>query len=308
MIGSRFGVRRRKWFTVLPVLAVSGASVVCCQQVLGIDEGKLVPAGTGAATTSSGSAGATTSSSGTSTSTGGGSTSTSSSSSGIPLMNDCDAGMAIDAASMIDDCEGNSPGIIMQGGRSGSWFTYNDGTDGGMQTPAAGGSFLPQAIPGMPCGDMHGMHTFGGGFTSYGAGIGFDLNHPNSKARMPYDAHLFHGITFFALGPPVPDGGTQAGTQSVQVQFLESGTTPNTAGGTCDPTSMTCNAHWSATVPITGSGWNYYTVDWGMQTPQITQPSWGTPATWDPSTLLAIQFYVNPAKSFDFWVDNIAFY
>jgi hypothetical protein len=209
--------------------------------------------------------------------------------------------MAIDAASLIDDCERNSATIIPQGGRSGYWFTFNDATPGGVQTPPAGPPFLPQAIPGMPCGDMHGMHTFGSGYTNFGAGIGFDLNHPSGMVRMVYDAHDFHGIVFFALGPEGPDGGE---SQSVQVQFLEAATTP-TGGGKCDPTTETCQAHWAATVPITGTGWNWYTVDWMKD---INQPAWGTPAAWDPSTLLAIQFQVNPAKTFDFWVDNIAFY
>jgi hypothetical protein len=192
---------------------------------------------------------------------------------------------------------------MKQGGRWGSWFTYNDNSDGGMQWPVMGGACLPSLIPGGGrCGDLHGMNTYGWGFTGYGAGIGFDLNHPDSMARAPYDAHMFNGIVFFGLGPAADAGGTQ----TVKVQFLTSATTPISAGGTC-PTTATCNDHyyWTATLP--GTGWVPIKVDWSDST-NFRQDNWGTQVAWDPKTLLAIQFYVNPANSFNFWVDDISFY
>jgi Carbohydrate binding domain (family 11) len=196
---------------------------------------------------------------------------------------------------MIDDMEEGSGSIIMQGGRSGSWFTYNDGTDGGTQTPTAGGSVLPSLIAnGGRCTSKHAMNTFGAGFTGYGAGLGFDLNHPNSMTRMPYDMSPYTGIAFWALGPAT-------GSQTVQVQVPEEATTPPAQGGTC----MTgCNAHYFTTINFPSTGWVQVVIPFAS----LVQAGFGTQVAWDPKTVLSVQFVVDPAISFDFWVDDIGVY
>jgi Carbohydrate binding domain (family 11) len=193
------------------------------------------------------------------------------------------------AANLIDDMEEGSGGIIKQGGRAGSWFTYDDGSDGGVQTPPAGGSCLPSLIPdGGRCGSLHAMHTFGSGFPVYGAGLGFDLNHA-STTRMPYSVSAFTGIAFWALGPQV-----------VEVQIVEQATAATSQGGTC---ASNCGDHFAKTVDPT-SGWQQFQVPFSA----LSQQGWGTAATWDPTTVLGVQFAVNPAPSFDFWIDDIGFY
>ncbi len=287
---------------------VSVGALVCCQQILGLDEGKLGavvqrPAAGARASTSASSTGgtaattgstsgttggpATSSSSATATSSSGGSSTSSSTSTGTGGA-DCVGTVTVAAADLIDDMEEGSGSIIKQGGRSGSWFTYNDGTDGGVQTPMAGGPCLPVAIPGGRCGSEHAMNTFGSGFTNYGIGIGFDLNHP-SGVRMPYDVSAHTGIAFWARGP-----------QTVQVQILEQGTTPTDQGGTC---TATCSDHYFIGVPVP-AGWQQIPVPFAS----LKQTGWGTVVAWDPKTVLAEQLAVYPAPTFDFWIDDIGFY
>jgi hypothetical protein len=194
---------------------------------------------------------------------------------------------------LIDDMEENSPGILPRGKRSGPWFTYNDMSDGGVQTPTAGGTCLPSVIPdGGRCGSsLHAMHTFGAGFTNYGMGIGFNLNEPASM-KMPYDVSGFTGVAFWALGP-----------QDLEVQVPIQATVPKSdpsGGGTC---TAVCNDHFYAQVSI-GPGWQQYTVPFCT----LSQKHFGTPATWDAMTVLGVQFAVNPAPKFDYWIDDIGFY
>lgn len=185
--------------------------------------------------------------------------------------------------------EEGSGSIIKQGGRAGSWFTYDDGSDGGVQTPAAGGTCVPTLIPGGGrCGSLHGMHTFGSGFPVYGAGLGFDLNHP-STMRLPYDVSAYTGIAFWALGPQV-----------ITVQVVEQATAPTGQGGNC---TGTCGDHFGVSIDAT-AGWQEFVVPFST----LSQQHWGTAATWDPTTVLGVQFAVNPAPTFDFWIDDIGFY
>jgi hypothetical protein len=302
---------------------VSAGALVCCQQILGLDEGTLEgtsssgsgggrgggsasssvsssgtasaggSGGTGGSSTattgsSSGSTSSSTSGSSSTSATAGSSGSTSSSGAGG---SDCVGGVTVTAPNLIDDMEEGSGGIIKQGGRGGSWFTYNDGTDGGVQTPTANGPCLPVAIPGGRCTSEHAMHTFGSGFTNYGMGIGFDLNHP-ATVRMPYDVSAYTGIAFWARGPQL----------AVQIQVLEDATTPTAQGGTC-PTTSTCADHYAIAVDL-GTGWQQIVVPFAS----LKQATWGTAVPWDPKTVLGVQFAVNPAPAFDFWIDDIGLY
>jgi hypothetical protein len=200
-------------------------------------------------------------------------------------------------ANIIDNMEEGSGSIINQGGRSGSWFTYNDGT--GMQTPMAGGQCLPTLIPnGGRCGSLHAMNTFGSGFSgmSYGAGLGFNLNSP-ATTRMPYDVHTFTGLAFWAMS-------TSASLQPVQVQVLEQATTPSTpatSGGTC---TTLCNDHYHTGVVFPANSWVQVVVPFAM----LAQTGFGTKVPWDPTTVLAVQFVVNPATTFNIWVDDVGLY
>jgi hypothetical protein len=200
--------------------------------------------------------------------------------------------VVVTMANMIDDMEEGSPNILNRGGRSGSWFTYNDQTDGGVQTPAPMTPCLPALIPdGGRCGSLHAQHTFGSGFTNYGVGLGFDLNHP-AGPRMTYDVSMYNGIAFWARGP-----------QDIDVLVVEQATASIGEGGTCDPTTMKCDDHYQTPVSVS-AGWQQYTVAWSM----LKQKNFGTAVPFNKQTVFGVQFAVNPAPAFDYWIDDVGFY
>lgn len=283
------------------------ASVVLlasCQQLLGLDEGKVSTTGaTGggghASTSVSTSAGGGTSSVSTSSTETSSATSSTTSTSGTGGTGGGGTGggtggVMVLPGNMIDDMEDGNAQILTQGGRFGSWFTYNDGT--GTQSPDPASSCLP-ADGGHSPASLKSMHTTGTGFSlsGFGAGMGFDLNHPGTE-RLAYDAHAFTGVVFWAKG-----------ATNIHVMVLEPATVPVSApgqGGTCTPMgSFGCGDSHRANVALT-TAWKQYAVPFSS----LAQAGWGVGATFDPSQVLSIQFAVDPVASFDFWIDEVGFY
>jgi len=201
------------------------------------------------------------------------------------------------ATPLIDDMEHTDGAILNACGRQGYWYTYNDGTAGGAQTPLAATSFLPSAIQGgRPLGDsgvsVHAARTFGNGFTTWGAGMAFDLSSPGGGTKLPYDASAYGGITFWARAG--------AATQtSLRVNIPEVATDP--VGHSCAPK---CNDHFGKTLTLT-TAWAQYTLAFAGG--DLSQSGWGTVATFDKSTLIGVQFQVAAGSTFDIWIDDIAF-
>jgi hypothetical protein len=186
---------------------------------------------------------------------------------------------------MIDNMEAGTGQILMQQGRSGSWFTYNDKTPGATQTPMPGGIALPALIPGgTPC-DMRAAHTFGSGFTTWGAGIGFTLL--NTK---PYDASMHQGIKFSARGA----------SEIVRVNFPTSATEAVAYGGAC---VQQCEDHFGMDITPT-SAWQGFTIPFA----NLGQLGWGAPAMFNPKKLIAVELLISPTPMFDLWIDDISFY
>ena len=75
---------------------------------------------------------------------------------------------------LVDDLEDGDDAILDDGGRRGGWYTFNDETDGTQSPPGTG--FVPS--PGGAGDSAYAAGTSGGGFTEWGAGMGFDLNNP----------------------------------------------------------------------------------------------------------------------------------
>jgi hypothetical protein len=187
---------------------------------------------------------------------------------------------------MIDNMEAGTGSILMQGGRSGVWFTANNGEAAAMQSPAPGQPCIPTVIPwgGMPC-DNHAQHTHGTG--SMWALLGFTL-----AGGKPYDASAYSGITFRAMGS----------TASLRVQVPTSETTPISGGGTCNATTEVCNDHAFEAVPI--SAWQVVQVPFAA----LQQGGWGTQVAFDPHAIMDIEFEAAPAASYDFWIRDVSFY
>jgi hypothetical protein len=198
--------------------------------------------------------------------------------------------------SLIDDFEDGDGQLAHLAGRGGTWFIFNDGT--GSQTPVG---------PTLPIVDANAnfvMRTTGTGFAfsngnpDFGAGIGANLvDDPNQPLPLPYDASAYAGITF-----TYSFNSSEFGAE-LRFNFSTSATTPISQGGTC---VTNCNDDF---------GFNLFPTFGAPQTisipfSQLSQQSFGSAATFDPSTILNIKwnitFFEQPGD-FDLTLDNISF-
>jgi hypothetical protein len=209
---------------------------------------------------------------------------------GDPGDGDGDSGIPIEPDNMIDNFEDGDGALIPNGGRQGYWYVFNDATEGATQTPDTT-MVLPEA--GGAAGTSLAMHTTGSGFAEWGAGVGVDLNNAGdgmggNGIKMIYDASAFTGIVVMAKG----SGQVRA---SVQIEA----TIPVEEGGTC---ALNCDPH--GKVLLLSDEWQQFTLEFD----ELNQEGWGTPAAWNASTIVGLQFKVAANVDFDFWVDEIGFY
>jgi hypothetical protein len=215
----------------------------------------------------------------------GGGTSGSTSAGGQPSGGAGPGSQAIAPENMIDDLEDNDGSITNQGGRVGAWYTYHDATAGGVQDPEMGVSFLPQ-----DCGhaSVKCAHTSGSGFTDYGAGFGFDFNNSGS-AKGIYDVGSFTGIAFWAKGTPF------------RLKVLTSATVPAAEGGSCSTTK--CSDNFGMAIAA-NADYQQFVVPFSS----LTQEGWGDKATFDPKTVIGVQFQVKAGVTFDISIDDVGLY
>ncbi|MBC8131843.1 MAG: hypothetical protein H7X95_02595 [Deltaproteobacteria bacterium] len=218
------------------------------------------------------------------------------------LCNTPDPGTAID---FLDDMEDGDGRILSRGGRSGQWYTYNDGTKEGIQNPVPETVPAMETIPGSRCTfSTKAMRVSGSGFAEWGAGFGFDLLVDTSAGtwvRMPYNAVAAQarGITFWA----------RAGDPSItefRVSLADKWTDP--VGGQCDVTltvgPTACYDNFGTNLQLTTT-WQRFAFSWG----QMSQRQFGlTRPALDTENLVAVHFTVPNGPVFDVWVDDVAFY
>ena len=190
---------------------------------------------------------------------------------------------------LIDDLEDGNGAIISKCGRSGYWFTFNDGTVTGTQTPPLAGPFTPSAIPGGRAGSLYAARTYGSGFTDYGAGIGMQF----AGGTTPYDAHGWSGIAFWArIG-----SGTVA---TMRMDFPDTTTDPH--GGKC---GTDCYDHFGLSLTF-DTTWKYYVVKWS----DLAQEGWGFASPTgkiDAYHLYDMQIQTGSSSVFDVWLDDVTF-
>jgi hypothetical protein len=204
-----------------------------------------------------------------------------------------DTGIDPDPQNVVDDLEDGDPLIYPGDGRQGAWYTYNDESMGGVQTPAGDEPFAP--VEGGPMPSLYMAHTDGSGFGVWGAGLGFDLNNEGDDmggpgVRNPYDGSGFTGIGFMARGTPF------------RLKVLVEAIVPTATGGTCESMTDCEDAH-GKVIPVTEE-WAQYTVPFD----ELRQEGWGVAAEFDPATLMAVQFQVAANTDFDFDIDEVFFY
>jgi hypothetical protein len=189
---------------------------------------------------------------------------------------------------MIDDLELGTGSIIMKNNRVGAWYTYNDKTTGGTQTPTAGTTFavdMTGGVNGSKCARTQGM-----GFTNWGAGMGFDLNNTGTAKGVYMGAGAYTGIAFQSKG------------SKFRIKVLIPATTPTAEGGTCSATTG-CGDNHGKIIDAT-TAWTAQAIPFSA----LTQEGWGTAAAFSSGAIIGIQFQVAKGETFDFSIDNIGFY
>ena len=183
---------------------------------------------------------------------------------------------------LIDDFEDGDTRVLHVDRRAGSWATFNDGT--AVQRPSVGVLAHADRIPGGRASSHFGLHTSGGKFKTWGAGIASDLT-----PRRCYDASAYAGISFWARG----HGKFNVVAKMTQVVAEE-------YGGSC---THDCFDGHHLSIPLT-SNWEQHFVRWE----ELSQSGFGIAVPFDPRSLLSFEFQV-PAEDtpFDFWIDDVSF-
>jgi hypothetical protein len=194
---------------------------------------------------------------------------------------------------LIDDMEDGDGNILPIDGRSGVWFTYNEGLSNGYQYPVPGSDFTMLNVPRDATGGVYVANTFGKGFSTWGAGMGFVINN-----GCPYDASRRSGIHFFAR--------SDLGPAQLLVLLPTAATTPTDNHGTCIPvTTSSCYDDYQVMLNLDENWQEEYVSYAGLQ-----QLGWGTPVSFDPSTLMGVNFQTvyGGGLSFSFSIDSISFF
>jgi hypothetical protein len=195
-----------------------------------------------------------------------------------------------DPCAPIDDLEDGDARILVRCGRNGYWFTYDDGTAGATQTPAPSATCLPSLLPiGTPT-NLYAMRTYGSGFTTWGAGIGFNF----VDGGPSYDASAWGGITFSAR---VETGTTTA------VHFSFPDVDTDARGGVCTGFTPGCGDHFGIDLVLTTT-WTTYTIRFS----DLRQIGWGHAASaFAPAKVYGVQGGMPASTTFDLWLDEISF-
>ncbi|MBN2193716.1 MAG: hypothetical protein JW751_12935 [Polyangiaceae bacterium] len=208
---------------------------------------------------------------------------------------------------VISDMEDGTGRICTGEHRVGVWYAFNDQsrseTPIAQQWPAStppGTPITPSDIPGGRGNSRRAMHTYGGDFVGWGAGIGLDFNY-DGKVYGSYDASRYTGFTFWARS----DDSTQ-----IRVRLSTLTTTYAEYGGACDceVDQGGCVCEPDHVIVQLDRDWTEYRIYFGDY-----DHYWRgyPPSLLDRSTLTNLQFFADPEDGmgiFDFWIDDVAFF
>ncbi len=208
----------------------------------------------------------------------------------------CMPGVADVLRPEIDNMEDADPGILPNAGRRGGWYVYNDGTS--TQFPPATPGMPPMHEMGGAMGTSFSMHTRGGPFTIFGAGLGVVLNGFPDNPPCAYDVTPHDGLRFWARG--------MNENMLLRVSFPTLETQAPMQGGSCMEMMQgmtTCGDHYGIDFPLP-SNWTQVEVSWD----QLAQNGWGQMRPLRMDHVLNIEFTVVRNVEFDFWIDQVSFY
>jgi hypothetical protein len=176
----------------------------------------------------------------------------------------------------------------------GGWFSYKDDEPTGMLTPD-NIAFMTES-PGAN-ESAAAVHVVGSGFMpdmagqNYGGGVGFSLASPKGT---PGDLSGAKGFIFYAKSGKASD------LSDIKVVVSTTATDPTF----CICNGLGCYNTHSVVIPKVPAEWSKRTVHWEEL---MQAPDWGYRASFDPKTVLTINFVSNgPLPAFDFWVDEVS--
>jgi hypothetical protein len=212
----------------------------------------------------------------------------------------CAEGAEIEYIDRMEDGEG---AIEFTEGRTGFWFAFNDlsvGPDAdpeenAEQYPDRNGETFPMgALEPARADSRYAAHSFGDGFTDWGAGIGFEL-----RVRQPYDLSRYAGISFWAKRGPQQDAESR-----LQLALPDRATSP--IGGVCDDAHDLCHDDFGKIFTL-DTELTHYSFLWR----ELEAQDWSEQHLpgMDASQVYGIRFQAGfdpEHRAFDFWIDDVA--
>lgn len=200
----------------------------------------------------------------------------------------CKDGADVERIDFMEDGDGT---IDMTNQRAGVWFSFNDKTDG-TQLPAFDDETFTMSELDPPRGISHfAARSHGGGFTKWGAGIGFEL-----YSQKAYDLTSYAGISFWARRAPDT-------ASALRFALTDAATTPR--GGQCREyvDYSTCSDYFGADLSLS-TAFRLYSFAFE----ELEQEGWGEPqpSSVDKSAVYGVRFQTDPYEDFDFFIDDIA--
>ena len=210
---------------------------------------------------------------------------------------------------LLSDFEDPAAATVVRVGsppRNGTWNAYNDESATCVQTPAAGAPYVGEPPPAGTSPFSRGslaLHGRWAGCTSWGGGIGADINTPVVAdgatyfgPKVPYDLSTYSGVTFYAMAAPGSD-------THLRFKLTMRATTPVQGGGACDDTVNVCGDDWGLQFDLPGNGtWKQYIVRFSGVA--FGQEGWGAVFPWNPSDVTGVQIQsVDVGEPYDFWID-----
>jgi hypothetical protein len=194
---------------------------------------------------------------------------------------------------------------------TGTWFTFDDGSDGGVLTPPPGPSAAPiislLEATHVTYGSVvsaHAAHvTANSGFSIYGDGMGFNVNVAAGGVPETFDASAYQGFVFWAraLG--------DSGAPGTRFNVMDINTAPPGSGGICD--GGVCSGYFGFDfgkngVPPLTNAWQRFVVYFAT----MARPSWAMPdpgLVFTPTQMIGCQVQLAENVPADLWVDDIYF-
>lgn len=198
----------------------------------------------------------------------------------------CSEGAELEIIDQMEDGDGTIELIAQRGG---SWFSFNDKTAGTQEPASDAETFAMSELVPPRSGSHIAARSRGGGFTIWGAGIGFEI-----YSQKAYDLSSYAGITFWARREPDT-------ASTLRFAVTDVATAPR--GHQCHDNDAACSDYFGSDVSLATS-FQRYSFTWA----ELAQVGWGkpNPPSVDPSQIYGLRFQMYQGESFDFWIDDIA--